>query len=109
MTNLQLAKELIEEKTGPDGKCTLSKKKLGEILFKKYPSNFKSAEDGRRTIRTLTGANGEVHRKQKGLRMEWKGLSLPDPEKNDYSKVLISGKRIVILSDIHFPYYDKIA
>jgi predicted phosphodiesterase len=41
--------------------------------------------------------------------VEWNGFNLPEPEKNDYSKVLISEKRIGILSDIHFPYYDKIA
>jgi predicted phosphodiesterase len=107
MTNLQLAKELIEEKTGADGKCTLSKKKLGELLHHKYPANFHSPEHARTAVRDVTGATGERQRKKIKTRSEWKGLSLPEPDKNDYSKVTVNQKRIGILSDIHFPYYDK--
>jgi predicted phosphodiesterase len=107
MNKTQLAIDLIKEKTGPDGKCTLSKKKLGEILNQRYPSEFPTPELGRSFIRSATGTNGEFKRKYNKLRIEWKGLSLPEPEKNDYSKFLIKEKRIGILSDIHFPYYDK--
>jgi predicted phosphodiesterase len=107
MTNRQLAKELIEEKSDKDGKCTLSKKKLAEILVKRYPATFRNPENARQAVRQVTGAAGKIARKENGVRIEWKGLSLPEPEKNDYSKVIIHEKRIGILSDIHFPYYDK--
>ena len=107
MKKLQLAVELIKEKSGKDGKCTLSKKKLGEVLLERYPSEFNSAEHARTIVRQATGSLGDVHRKTIKIRTEWKGLSLPEPEKNDYSKFLIREKRIGILSDIHFPYYDK--
>lgn len=107
MKKLQLAADLIKEYTTKDGTCSLSKKKLGEILHHRYPSEFKSPENGRENIRTVTGSHGKELRKDIKTRIEWKGLSLPEPEKNDYSKFLIKEKRIGILSDIHFPYYDK--
>lgn len=108
MKKLDLAVELIKEKTDKkSGKCTLSKKKLGEILHKRYPSAFTSSENARLTVRTATGASGKEKRNKVKIRTEWKGLSLPEPEKNDYSKFLIRESRIGVLSDIHFPYYDK--
>src|SRR5687768_17608078 len=107
MTKAQLAVDLIKEKSGKDGKCTLSKKALGKILHQRYPADFQTDERGRKAILDVTGTNGDLARKQKKIRIEWKGLSLPEPEKNDYSKFLIKEKRIGILSDIHFPYYDK--
>ncbi len=105
---LKLAIELIKEKT-VDGKSTLSKKKLGEILHQRYPASFKDVENGRSIIRTATGSKGERSRKIVKTRIEWNGFELPEPEKNDYSKLIVKEKRIVILSDIHFPYYDKVA
>jgi hypothetical protein len=106
MTGLQLAKDLIKEKT-VKGKCTLSKKKLGELLHTKYPTIFKDAEAGRGAIRTVTGASGGPLRKNIATRIEWPGLQLPEPEKNDYSKFVVREERIAAQSDIHFPFYDK--
>lgn len=102
-----MAIDLIKEKSDADGRCTMSKRKLGELLCIRYPASFKDAEDGRVYVRMATGSHGEVDRKKIKIRTEWKGLALPEPEKNDYSKFLIKEKRIGILSDIHFPYYDK--
>jgi predicted phosphodiesterase len=109
MTGLRLAKDLIEEKTDKKtGLCTLSKRKLGEVLHQRYPTFFPDPESGRASIRRVTGSNGKAYREAKSdIRTEWKGLSLPEPEKNDYSKFLLNEKRVGILSDIHFPYYDK--
>lgn len=107
MNKRQLAVEIIKEYTTKDG-CSLSKKKLGELLHYRYPTEFTSNESGRRSIREVTDSSGKHHRKYQGrIKTEWKGLSLPEPEKNDYSKFVIREKRIGILSDIHFPYYDK--
>jgi predicted phosphodiesterase len=107
MTNLELAKSLIKEKSDKSGKCSLSKKKLGELLAQRYPGNFKNGESARTAIRQVTGATGDLQRKDVKTRIEWKGLTLPEPEKNDYSKFVIRESRIAILSDIHFPYYHK--
>ena len=105
----KLAKELIEEKT-VDGVCTLSKKKLSEILNKRHPEVFQTPEHARRIVRYITGSAGGTDRKKYiKEKIEWNGFKLPEPEKNDYSKVIIKEKRIGNLSDIHFPYYDKVA
>jgi predicted phosphodiesterase len=106
MTALELAKQLIKEKT-KNGVCMLSKKKLGELLRHRYPTVFKSAEAGRDAVRRVTGSHGVQNRKVIKTRIEWLGLQLPEPEKNDYSKFNVKEERIGILSDIHFPYYDK--
>ena len=79
MTKAQLAVDLIKEKSGKDGKCTLSKKALGKILHQRYPADFHSAEYGRKTILCVTGANGDMCRKERKITIEWKGLSLPEP------------------------------
>jgi hypothetical protein len=105
MTNVQLAKDLIKEFTS-GSTCKYSKKKLGEILHKRYPFSFKNAEAGRDAIRLVTGARGHLLRKKVKTRIEWSGFELPEQEKNDYSKYEIFEKRIGILSDIHFPYAD---
>jgi predicted phosphodiesterase len=105
VTKSQLAKEMIEEFT-KDGKCTLSKKKLGELLHYRYPSEFKNDDSARSAVRNITNAKGDPARKAVGLRVEWNGFNLPEQEKNDYSRVILSEKRIGILSDIHFPYAD---
>jgi predicted phosphodiesterase len=101
----EIAKAIIEEHT-VDGFCTLSKKKLGELLHHRHPDLFESPERGRLTIRTVTGAQGDIKRKQTQARAEWNGFKLPEQEKNDYSKVIIDEKKIGILSDIHLPYAD---
>jgi predicted phosphodiesterase len=106
MTALQLAKDLIKEKT-ENGVCTLSKKKLGELLHARYPTIFPSNEHGRTSVRRLTGSTGKEDRRKIKIRMEWPGLQLPEPEKNDYSKFHLKDQRICLLSDIHFPYFDK--
>lgn len=106
MTNTQLAKELIEQNT-VKGICKLSKKKIGELLHYKYPVEFPTAEKGRDAARLATGSYGNLSRKTIKTRVEWNGFKLPEPEQNDYSKYIVKEKRIGILSDIHFPYYDK--
>lgn len=103
----KIGKELIEEKT-VDGVCTLSKKRLGEILYKRHPGVVKDPEHGRHIIRIITGSAGKYKREINFTqRIDWNGFKLPEPEKNDYSKVIVKEKRIGKLSDVHFPYYAK--
>lgn len=84
----------------------LSKKKLGELLHYKHPDMFLSAENARTAIRNATGQYGEGNRREYKTQIKWKS-PLPPPEKNDYSKVIVNGKRIGILSDIHIPYHNE--
>lgn len=107
MNKLQIAIDLIKSKSDKQGKCTVSKSMLARILCDKYPTEFYSFEQARKAVRNATGSSGVTNRKKLKTVTEWKGLSLPEPEKNDYSKFIIKEKRIGILSDIHFPSYHK--
>lgn len=106
MTQLQIAKKTIEEFT-KDNICLLSKKKLGELLHHRHPEMFKNPEDGRCAIRKVTDSSGATLRNAIKTKAKWNGFELPLPDNNDYSKVILKEKKIGILSDIHFPYYDK--
>ena len=103
MTNVQLAKDLIQEKN-VRGKA-LSKNQIAQLLVKRYPSNFKSVEQARNSVRLATGASGRYNRTATKTVTEWK-LDIPAPEKNDYTKFVLNDERVALLMDIHFPYYD---
>lgn len=104
----ELAVKFIKQNSDKSGKSKYSKKKLGELLYHVHPDIYKDAEQARGFIRLATGSSGYKNRNAiVNSRIEWKGINLPKPEKNDYSKVIIKEKRIGILSDIHFPYYDE--
>lgn len=102
----EIARNIVKEFTTEHG-VKYSKRKLGEILVKRHPDLFLNSENARKAIRQVTGSNGKQSKEYKQI--EWKGFNLPEPEKEDFSKVLIDAKRIGILSDIHFPYYDRTA
>ena len=104
-----IAIDFIKKYQDKNGVSKISKTKIGEMLYLAYPDLFKDAEVGRSFVRQATGSKGNHHRKVMKTKIEWNGFKLPKPEKNDYSKVIVNQKRIVILSDIHFPYYDQAA
>lgn len=110
MNKTKLATEIVDEHT-KKGVSTLSQKKLGELLHHRHPDLFTDKEDGRWFVRKVLQKAGKKKNAyvKPELKREWNGFKLPEPEKNDYSKVIINQKRIGVLSDIHFPYYDKAA
>jgi len=94
MSKAQKARDLIEKFP------TLSKKKLGELLYQKNKLLFKDAEDARWNIRVATGVTkGSIKKTDKYIG------KLPEGEKNDFSPFVLKGKRIGIISDIHIPYH----
>jgi len=102
----ELSSKIIKEFTDKDGVCKYSKKKLGEILHERHPDLFKDGESARTFIRVTTRSKGR-HITTPELSVTWNGFKLPEPEKNDFTKVIVNQKRIGILSDIHFPYHDR--
>lgn len=96
MSKAQKARDIVERFPH------LSKKKLGELLFKENNLLFKDSEDARRYVRAVTGSkNGEsVIKTDKYIGV------LPEGEKNDFSPFVLKGERIGVLSDIHIPYHD---
>ena len=105
----EVAKKLIQEFT-ENGISKYSKKKLAEIALKRYPDLFTSIDNARYCIRLITNSAGKESRQKKlSNKVEWNGFQLPEPEKDDFTKVIVNQKRIAVLSDIHFPYYDRTA
>ena len=102
----ELVSKYVKEYNGK-----LSQKKLAEVIHHKHPDLYPTAEHARFIVRKIIGKVGisKSNITKKIHRVEWKGLTLPKPEKNDYSKVILKEKRIGILSDIHIPYYNEAA
>ena len=96
-----LAREIIKEFT-VDGEVTQSKRKLAELLLYRHPEVYKDSDSARSAIKYVTGVHG-TH----AAKIEPFKLKIPLPEANDYSKVIVKEKRIGLLPDLHFPYYDK--
>lgn len=87
---------------------TLSKKHLGELLHKQNPIIFKDAEDGRSSIRTVTGSSGKKSKKEYIQSEDYIGkLKIPEGHINDFSQYVLKSKVIGLMSDIHFPAHNK--
>jgi predicted phosphodiesterase len=106
----ELVSKFVKKNLNKDGTSKYSKKKLGELLHSAHPDLFTSAEDARKRVGKVTGWKLQRDSNvRKDLIVKWNGFNIPKAEKNDYSKVIVNEKRIGILSDIHFPYYDQVA
>lgn len=91
---------------------------LAKKAFKEQPLLFKDLESARRIIRKIRGLSGGYDRKYTKDKSLFKEQSkttnpfdLPESksEKKDIWKLPKSIKKILLLSDIHFPYQDNIA
>lgn len=94
----------------------ISKKGLARLIFKDYPDLFKDVEDVRALIRQYTGAQGDKLREQvksgyslkSDIKHGLKANKLPDSlaqDKKDF--ILPTGKKYLILSDIHLPFHNE--
>ena len=101
------AKELIAKY--PDhGNLTLAR-----IINKEFEGKV-SIEEARTRIRSHRGAMGKRCRKQKKLSKtikteRSKPMKLPTPKRefDDWNAVHLKSKKVLVLSDIHVPYFDK--
>jgi len=105
ISKTELVNKIIKEHT-VKGVSKYSKKKLSEIIHQRHPDLFNTPDTVRTHIRKLTGSLG-IRSAKKEFQIQWNGFKLPEPEKNNFSKVTVNEKRIGILSDIHFPYQDR--
>lgn len=96
MSKAQKARDIVERFPH------LSKKKLGELLFKENNLLFKDSEDARRYVRAVTGSkNGErVIQTDKYIGV------LPEGEKNDFSPFVLERGSYGVISDLHIPYHN---
>ena len=86
---------------------------LANKIFKEHPLEFDNVENIRTMIRYVTGSNGS----QKNKEVKDKSLFrpartsndylLPQSYANDFTPYEIKQSRILIISDLHFPYQNN--
>lgn len=82
---------------------------LARKIYKENSTSFKDAENIRTIIRSVVGSQGKNSSKDKS-QFQTKRKStyeLPESYKNDYSPFEIKQSRILIISDLHFPYQNN--
>lgn len=91
------------------GDLTLAKK-----AYKDSPKLFLSLEQARQFIRHARGHNGNLNRKKTSVKDLFKPVTyntnpykLPESHANPWEPFIISQSRVLIISDLHFPYQDN--
>jgi len=86
---------------------------LARKIYKENPEVFTNVETVRTAIRYYRGSNGDSHRQIISTKKYFKQgstnpFNLPDSEAEDNDPFYLpkSATRILVLSDIHFPYHD---
>ena len=114
MTKKEIAMEEM------DRMPNISNHMMAKKLHKSYPGIFPSMENARTLIRAIRGSQGNVGTKSavgksvtpvaRFIReTPWRSL-MPKSTAEVTEPVVISGKRkVLILSDIHFPFHDEAA
>lgn len=88
----------------------MSQKALGKLLYEKYPTIFNSGEDARNMIRTHLGTRTKTVKAKGELNKNFSPQNpygIPEGEHEDRKFTQIQAKRILWLSDIHFPNHDQ--
>jgi predicted phosphodiesterase len=86
---------------------------LSRKIFKENPTSFKDVETIRSQIRYITGNSGTKNRKEATNKNLFNGPKksnnyiLPESYSNDYTPFEIKQSRILIISDLHFPYQNN--
>ena len=89
---------------------------LAKKLFKENPVVYKNVEHARMTVRTIRGLNGKVNAKSlvdkslmKQPEYNYNPFDLPESHSKDREvwNLPKSIKRVLLLSDIHFPYHHN--
>lgn len=89
----------------PNGSYT----SLSRKILKENPLIFDSVENIRNLMRKIVGSAGKDKYKDTTLFREHRKshYELPESYENDYSQFEIKQSRILIISDLHFPYQDN--
>lgn len=98
----QLARETVEK--FPRATSLL----LARKLKKKHPEVYATVENARSAVRSIRGAIGDEHRKEKQGRTIPR-IVLPDSHPVDYSEHVVNGNTILVIADLHIPYHDNTA
>lgn len=110
MTKTEIAKE-YRRTHGPD----MPTRKLARIMYADHNLLFTDIEDARRTLRYIEGKNGSRDRSRaKNQHAEFvrdedrpkNPYNLPESYESTYEPYHITGRRVLVLSDIHIPYHS---
>jgi predicted phosphodiesterase len=108
ISNASIARK-YREKHGGD----MPTLKLARIMYKENPLLFTDVESARSALRVIEGKSGDTLRKQ----VKDKGFfnntprplnpyNLPASDEDEYLPYILTGKKILVLSDIHVPYHS---
>lgn len=96
----------IVQKACEDFKSTPSLT-LAKKIYKENPESFKDVEAVRTLIRGYRGTIGAYMRKAMKTRVEYIPKELPKSHAETFEPYEISQSRVLIISDLHFPYQNN--
>lgn len=112
MSKSDLAREIIQEYTelGIKHNRGYSKRFIATVLQSKHPDIFKDVEEARRFVRSVTGANGVIYKKDEQLIKDFALLENPivECELNPFT-VPKQYKKALVINDIHSKFHDRMA
>jgi predicted phosphodiesterase len=81
---------------------------LAKKIYKENSKLFKDVEQIRSVIRSLRGVHGDKHRKVYKTKAEYTPVySLPESFAETFEPHKVNFSRVLIISDLHFPYQDN--
>lgn len=83
--------------------------KLARIMYKENIESFNSLETARKNLMALENKMGEKSRVKDAKNIDRRPnnpYKLPKSDETTYDPYVITGKRVLILSDIHIPYHS---
>lgn len=95
--------------------------RIARVLYKDHPLLFTTVDSARSTVRLLRGKMGDEHRRENRHISEFVETkvrstdayqlpALPKSHAEPWEPFVIHGaQRILVLSDIHFPFHDELA
>jgi len=81
---------------------------VAKALHAKDPRQWLTVESARQAVRQYRGARGDVTRKtaeRRGTITQGR-VELPKPYEEEWRRVDLQSRRLLVLSDIHVPYHD---
>jgi len=106
--NFSINSEIVKEylKKYP----TLPSLTLARKIYKENPKSFSGVEHARSTVRKYRGTSGKKNRKgliDTDFLNQKVEFELPESYATDYTPYQISQSKVLIISDLHFPYQDN--
>jgi predicted phosphodiesterase len=87
---------------------------IAKLLIKDYPLLYTNVEHARTLVRNTRGHSGEKNRRQEVDKSLFKPVTnntspynLPESFAEDFTPYKITSSRVLIISDLHFPYQDN--